>query len=51
MRSVFLPDNFVHTEPGGSWQLGTGAIVLTVWLVVGLVVAQRVFRWTRRDAG
>jgi ABC-2 type transport system permease protein len=51
MRSVFLPDNFVVTEPGGSWQLGTGAIVLSIWLVVGLVIAQRVFRWTRRDAG
>ncbi|MFK4086326.1 ABC transporter permease [Kribbella sp. NPDC020789] len=51
MRSVFLPDSFVVTEPDGSWQLGTGAIVLSVWLVVGLVVAQRVFRWTRRDAG
>ncbi len=51
MRSVFLPDSFEATEPGGSWQLGTGAIVLSIWLVVGLVVAQRVFRWTRRDAG
>ncbi|MGC4941826.1 ABC transporter permease [Kribbella sp. DT2] len=51
MRSVFLPDGFEASEPGGSWQLGTGAIVLSVWLVVGLVVAQRVFRWTRRDAG
>lgn len=51
MRSVFLPDGFEVNEPGGSWQLGTCAIVLTVWLVVGLIVAQRVFRWTRRDAG
>jgi ABC-2 type transport system permease protein len=51
MRSVFLPDNFVETEPGQSWHLGLGAIVLVVWLVVGLIVAQRVFRWTRRDAG
>ncbi|GAA0589031.1 ABC transporter permease [Kribbella sandramycini] len=51
MRSVFLPDGFEAVEPGGSWQLGTGAIVLSVWLVVGLVIAQRVFRWTRRDAG
>jgi ABC-2 type transport system permease protein len=51
MRSVFLPDGFEVNEPGGSWQLGTGAIVLSVWLVVGLLVAQRVFRWTRRDAG
>ncbi|MFG1626655.1 ABC transporter permease [Kribbella sp. NPDC049227] len=51
MRSVFLPDGYEANEPGGSWQLGTGAIVLAVWLVVGLLVAQRVFRWTRRDAG
>ncbi len=51
MRSVFLPDGFEASEPGGSWQLGTGAIVLSIWLVVGLVVAQRAFRWTRRDAG
>jgi ABC-2 type transport system permease protein len=51
MRSVFLPDGFEATEPGGSWQLGLGAIVLSVWLVIGLLIAQRVFRWTRRDAG
>ncbi len=51
MRSVFLPDHFVTIEPGQSWHLGLGAIVLSVWLVVGLIVAQRVFRWTRRDAG
>ncbi|MFC6156031.1 ABC transporter permease [Kribbella jiaozuonensis] len=51
MRSVFLPDGFELTEPAKSWQLGTGAIVLSIWLVVGLFLAQRVFRWTRRDAG
>jgi ABC-2 type transport system permease protein len=51
MRSVFLPDGFQLTEPAKSWQLGTGAIVLSIWLVVGLFLAQRVFRWTRRDAG
>jgi ABC-2 type transport system permease protein len=51
MRSVFLPDSFEQNEPGGSWQLGIGAIVLTAWLVVGLLLAQRFFRWTRRDAG
>jgi ABC-2 type transport system permease protein len=51
MRSVFLPDGFEVNEPGGSWQLGTGAMWLTVWLIVGLFLAQRLFRWTRRDAG
>ena len=51
LRSVFLPGDFVHNEVGGSWQLGTGAIVLTAWLVVGLLCSQRFFRWTRSDAG
>jgi ABC-2 type transport system permease protein len=49
MRSVFLPNSFEHTEVSGSWQLGTGAIVLTAWLVVGLLLCQRYFRWTRSD--
>lgn len=51
MRSVFLPDGFEVNEPDGSWQLGLGAAVMSAWLLVGLVVAHRVFRWTRRDAG
>ncbi len=50
MRSVFLPDGFEANEPGGSWQLGLGALALSAWLVIGLLVAHRVFRWTRRDA-
>jgi ABC-2 type transport system permease protein len=45
MRSVFLPAQMVQIEPGHSWQLGTGALVLSVWLVVGLFVATRTFRW------
>jgi ABC-2 type transport system permease protein len=51
MRSVLLPAQMVHAEPGGSWQIGTGAVVLAVWLVVGLVIASRTFRWvTERRA-
>ena len=50
-RGGVLLRGFEVNEPGGSWQLGICAIVLTVWLIVGLFVAQRVFRWTRRDAG
>jgi ABC-2 type transport system permease protein len=45
MRSVFLPPQMERIEPGGSWQLTTGAIVLSIWLVVGLLVATRTFRW------
>jgi ABC-2 type transport system permease protein len=47
MRSVFLPDAMVRAEPGHSWHLGLGARVMTAWLVVGLFLAVRTFRWVR----
>ena len=49
MRSVFLPDRFAAEEPGGVWDLGRLAIVLGVWLVVGLVLSRLTFRWIHRD--
>jgi ABC-2 type transport system permease protein len=51
MRSVFLPPEAVVLETGGSWQHGATAAVLVAWLVVGLVVGVRTFRWRRRDDG
>jgi ABC-2 type transport system permease protein len=51
MRSVFLPPEFEAAEVSGSWQHGLTAVILTVWLLVGLVVCLRTFRWQRRDAG
>lgn len=51
MRSVFLPEQAVALEPSGSWQHGATAAVLVAWLVVGLVVGVRTFRWRRRDDG
>jgi ABC-2 type transport system permease protein len=51
MRSVFLPDEAASLEPAGSWEHGTTASVLVAWLVVGLVVGVRTFRWRRRDDG
>ncbi|MBT2500964.1 ABC transporter permease [Curtobacterium sp. ISL-83] len=50
MRSVFLPDAFASAEPGGTWHLGLGALVLTAWLVLGTVVCLLTFRWNRKDA-
>src|SRR5690606_37060689 len=51
MRSVFLPEQAAALEPSGSWQHGATAAVLVAWLVVGLVVGARTFRWRRRDDG
>lgn len=51
MRSVFLPDSFKAAEVAGSWQLPLTALVLAVWVVIGLLICLRTFRWLRRDAG
>ncbi len=51
MRSVFLPDSLATLEVGGAWQHGATAAVLAAWLVVGLVIGVRRFRWRRRDDG
>lgn len=45
LRSVFLPDTFAASEPGGSWQTGTTAIVMVIWCVVGLAITKRTFTW------
>ncbi len=47
MRSVFLPESFAQHEVAHSWELGKIAVILTVWLVVGAVLALKTFRWER----
>lgn len=49
MRSVFLPEHFAAVEQGGDWALGTTALVLVAWTVVGLVAARLTFRWVQKD--
>jgi ABC-2 type transport system permease protein len=51
MRSVFLPDEFTTLEPSGSWQHGATVAILVAYLVIGLAIAVRTFRWRRRDDG
>jgi len=49
MRSVFVPQA-VSLEPGNSWALGQTALVLSVWVVAGLILCLTTFRWqNRRD--
>ncbi|PTA45815.1 ABC transporter permease [Micromonospora sp. RP3T] len=51
LRSVFLPDSFGAQEPGGSFELGTVALVLGAWCVIGLILCLTTFRWTTRRDG
>jgi ABC-2 type transport system permease protein len=48
-RYVFLPDEAKAQEIGGAWNLGTVAVVLGVWCVVGLILCLVTFRWSGRD--
>jgi ABC-2 type transport system permease protein len=50
MRAVFLPADFATVEAGGTWDLGAVAIVLGLWLVVGVIAARYTFRWIRKDS-
>lgn len=45
LRYVFLPESFGAVEPGGSWNLATGAIILAAWVIGGLVACLTTFKW------
>jgi len=48
MRSVFLPEHAAALEPAGVWEHGRTALVLAVWVVAGLILCTRTFRWQSR---
>jgi ABC-2 type transport system permease protein len=48
MRSVFYPDDWKSMEMAGSWEHGRTALVIGAWLVVGLLLCARTFRWSKR---
>lgn len=48
MRSVFFPDDMASAEMAGVWEPGRTGLVLAVWLVIGLALCARTFRWYRR---
>jgi ABC-2 type transport system permease protein len=48
MRSVFLPDTFAAQEVAASWEGGRTAIILFIWLIVGLFFAVKTFRWENK---
>jgi ABC-2 type transport system permease protein len=51
IRSVFLPDSFQAQEPAGSWEHGRIALILLAWVVGGLAVSLRTFRWQAKREG
>ncbi len=49
MRSAFLPDGAGAFEVAGSWEHGRTAAVLVAWVIIGVVVCARTFRWRRSE--
>jgi ABC-2 type transport system permease protein len=47
MRSVFLPENFATQEVAQSWELGKTALILGIWLLIGLYISLKTFKWSR----
>ena len=47
IRSVFLPDAFAQSEVAHSWETDRTLLVLTIWLILGLVISIRTFKWNR----
>jgi ABC-2 type transport system permease protein len=50
MRSAFLPDRDGAFEIAGGWEHGRTALVLVAWVIIGVVVCVRTFRWRRSEA-
>jgi ABC-2 type transport system permease protein len=48
MRSVFLPEDFASQEVSGDWELGKTALILVIWLVLGLILSIKTFKWSRQ---
>jgi ABC-2 type transport system permease protein len=48
MRSVFLPADFATQEVAGDWELGKTALILIIWLILGLLVSIKTFKWSRQ---
>jgi ABC-2 type transport system permease protein len=49
MRSAFLPESDGAFEIAGGWEQGRTALVLVAWVIIGIVVCTRTFRWRRTD--
>ena len=49
MRSAVLPEQAGAFEVAGGWEHGRTALVLVAWVIIGVVVCVRTFRWRRSE--
>ncbi len=49
MRSAFLPEEAGAFEVAGGWEQGRTALVLAAWVIIGVMVCVRTFRWRRGE--
>ena len=49
MRSAFLPERAGAFEVAGGWEHGRIAVVLAAWVIIGVMVCVRTFRWRRAE--
>ena len=47
MRSVFLPDSFALREVAGTWETERTFLILMAWLIAGIFLSIRTFKWSR----
>jgi ABC-2 type transport system permease protein len=47
MREVFLPDSFATQEVAKSWETGRGLTINLLWLIIGIALAIKTFKWDR----
>lgn len=47
VRSVFLPDSFAASEVAGSWETPRTFLILLAWLIAGIFLSIRTFKWNR----
>jgi ABC-2 type transport system permease protein len=47
MRSVFLPEDFATQEVAGTWEIEKTAVIIAIWLVAGLIISIKTFKWSR----
>ncbi len=49
MRAAFLPEAARAAETAGSWEHGRTTLILLAWIIGGIALSARTFRWRPRE--